>query len=115
MGCFPHVGARHEELHRAGAVAQGGEGQLSLTAQQENASRDPHGVARLCAGSDAVPPLVELLGGVRPVEPDGVGVGARGAQGIELLQATLALASGRVRHWLRSKMMRRPCNVNHGS
>jgi hypothetical protein len=113
---LPHVALGDEQLDGGGAVPQGGEDELALPADQQEAAGHPHGHPGLGAGFEGAELLVERGGGAVAVEADRVGVAARRPDrldlgetaGVLVFRRGGALAGFDVGHRLRSYTIRRP-------
>ena len=93
------VGLAHEQLELTGPVAQRDEDQLSLPAHEHRSTRD----------------TCEFVGRLARLDP-GIPLVAHGREGVAALEAIrVLLRVGGLGHWFRSKMMRSPYNVSHGS
>ena len=92
MSVVTEVGAGHEQLQLAAAVAQRGERELAHPPQKHDAPRDPHPVGGLRAGLDLTPVLDEFGRGVRAIEPDRIGLDPRVPQFVHFGQTPFPLA-----------------------
>src|SRR5205085_2671712 len=102
-----------EELQLAGTVSNVREDQPSLRALQHYPAGDPDTVVGRRARVDlVVPVLAHLVQGVSAVEADGVRILAAGAQPLELCESFPEFV---LHQRFRSKMIRRPNSVSHGS
>ena len=103
----------HEELQLAGSVAHLREDQPALRALQQHPARDAHDVVGRSTRVDlVVPVLAHLLQGVRAVEADRVRIVAARADLVDLGESRREFV---LHQRFRSKMIRRPNKVSHGS
>ena len=100
-------------MQLAPTVADVGEDETALRALQQQPPRDAHDVVGGDARVDAVVPvLTDLAEGVRAIEADRVGVVTAGADLVDLGEPRPEFV---LHQRFRSKMIRRPNKVSHGS